>query len=139
VTTFRQDTCAVNKYATLVDALNALPVGAEAIADHLAASGIKGHCRDGGQCAIAEYLTSMVEVPARHRVSVSEHSAKLAVSASPILAGIERVWFEDSGILTEANLRRSDIGEFIRNFDRGQYPDLVAEHGTTCEPATVAA
>ena len=108
-------------FDTLAEALDALPVGPERIADHLAAMGVKAECRNPGGCAIAEYLAVTTAVPADHELSVGTVTAWL-IHSDDALAPVERVEL------------RGDVAEFVLNFDRGQYPDLVA--GT---PSAVAA
>jgi hypothetical protein len=53
-----------------------------------------------------------------------------ASSASPSPTGsvrLPRAGLVRAGAVGgDASLRRPDITEFVKNFDRGQYPDLVA-------------
>jgi hypothetical protein len=109
-------------FATLRDALAALPVGAEAIADHLTTLGVRGSCNEPAICAIAEYLTATVDIADGLYVRVSNKTAALYLPG--VVPAATRCWFTPVGD-DSVHVDRPDIREFIANFDLGMYPALV--------------
>lgn len=102
----------MSTHATIKDALLALPVGPDAIAEHLAALNVKGICGHVGRCAVAVYLAG----------SVSDLGG-LSVSRIDVLEMVG----DDDKLTTYAELGREDIGAFVVAFDDNFYPELVAE------------
>jgi hypothetical protein len=118
------------KFATIADALQALPVGVENIAAHLAALGIKGTCGEPTQCALAEYLTANLDVPEHHVVRVNGGSARFASPHHP-RALMQRTWFGPYAGPGEVALDRSDIRQFIDAFDGEKFPELINPDGNS--------
>lgn len=104
----------MSTHATIKDALLALPVGADAIAEHLADLNVKAECCKPSRCAIAVYLAESMSASKGAYVSVGATCASLESDDE-----YDETRFRDIG--------RADVEEFIERFDCGEYPGLVAE------------
>jgi hypothetical protein len=117
----------MSKFATIADALRALPEGPDAIAEHLAGLNVKARCADPGRCAIAQYLVETVVLPAG--VSVGPNDAG-TFSDDDMIS--ERIFYADIGRpeggrdgFDEDGVEQNyptDISEFIAAFDAREYP-----------------
>lgn len=106
-------------HTTITDALQALPVGADNIAAHLADLGVQGECSTPRRCALAQYLHAIGAVPAGDSVTVGALRARI-------------VTCDEEPVYYASDLGRPDLSAFVAAFDRQEYPELIA-------PALVAA
>lgn len=110
----------LTKFKTITEALQALPVGADAIAAHLGELGVKGVCGNSHRCAIADYLVRNVEPVPGTIVRVGNRTARFIQPAEPFHS-IQNVFFDTIG----GDEGRNDIGDFILGFDGHRYPSLI--------------
>lgn len=107
------------QHATITDALLALPVGADAIAEHLAGLDIKAVCGAPRMCALAVYL-------------------KEVTGAEALVSRIDVYQFMGAGLIAFADLGRTDLGDFVERFDTKTYPQLIAPPAPRPTPASSA-
>jgi hypothetical protein len=99
---------------------NTLGPTAAAVAGTLAQLGVRGRPKDSTQCALARYLWVIVG-PERSviNIAVTERSVRVKRSPGhlPLIIGLPR-----------------PVRTFIRAFDSGCYPDLLAVEGPNVQP-----
>jgi hypothetical protein len=93
--------------------LSDLGDNAENVAMSLRNQGVRGQPQDKAQCAIARYLDAVVGADRRVR-NISVGTSELSVSGPH--------WWSAKLVIEVP----SAIQQFIRGFDRYQYPDLVS-------------
>jgi hypothetical protein len=93
--------------------LNDLGGNAEDVASSLRHEGVQGQPQDKAQCAIARYLGAVVGADRRVR-NISVGTSELSVSGPH--------WWSARLVIDVP----AAIQQFIRAFDRYQYPDLVS-------------
>lgn len=92
---------------SLAEALAALPDTADGIAAHLTALGIRGVRFDGCNCPVTNYLTGL---------------------------GFDGIDVDETRVRRRTEPRRSErvaasdaMSNFVRRFDRGEWPELVLD------------
>ena len=93
--------------------LSNLGGNADAVATSLRNEGVRGQPQDKAQCAIARYLGAVVGADKRVR-NISVGTSELSVSGPH--------WWSAKLVIEVPPA----IQQFIRGFDRYQYPDLVS-------------
>lgn len=99
-------------FSAAVDRLRELPQEPDQIAAIMTEFGITGHCSDPAECVLARYAEDAFDADTAAELDLEIHSGDLTVQ------------FGDFCLVWEIPFH---LETFMRKFDKGHYPQLVAQ------------